>query len=72
MSVLSRNKDKDIVNDLKCNTKTHSILDEKKFISLYAEHIHFLVTRTGWLVTKIYQHYTFEQCKFQKDFVIMN
>ena len=72
MSALSRNKDKDIINDFKSNTKTHSTVDEKKFISLYAEHIHFLVTRTGWLVTKIYQHYTFEQCKFQKDFVIMN
>ena len=47
-------------------------MDEKKFILLYAEHIHFLVTRAEWLVTKICQHYTFEQCKFKKDFVIMN
>lgn len=26
----------------------------------------------GWLVTKIYQHFTFEQSKFKKDFVHMN
>ena len=26
----------------------------------------------GWLVTKIYQHFTFEQSKFKKDFVVMN
>ena len=39
---------------------------------MYAEHIHFLVTRTGWLVTKIYAHYTFEQSLFKKEFVTMN
>ena len=59
MSVSSRNKDKDIINNFKCNTKTHSTIGEKKFVLLYAEHIHFLVTRAGWLVTNIYQHYTF-------------
>ena len=60
------------VNNFKCNAKTHASMDEKKFISLYAEHLHFLVTRAGWLVTKIYQHFTFEQSKFKKDFVVMN
>ena len=34
--------------------------------------MHFLVTRTGWLVTKIYEHYTFEQACFKKEFVTMN
>ena len=47
-------------------------MDEKNFISLYTEHIHFLVIRAGWLVTIIYQHFTFEQAKFKKDFVVMN
>ena len=32
----------------------------------------FLVIRAGWQVTYIYAHYTFEQSKFKKDFVIMN
>ena len=54
MSALSRNKDKDIINNFKCNAKTYSTMDEKKFTPLYAEHIHFLVTRAGWLVTNIY------------------
>ena len=64
MSVLSRNEDKDIINNFKCNAKTYSTMDEKKFIPLYAEDMHFLVTRAGWLITNIYQHFTFEQTKF--------
>lgn len=54
------------------NAKTDSTLEEKKIIPLYAEHIHFLVKRAGWLVTRIHQHFTFEQSKFIKDFVVMN
>ena len=30
------------------------------------------MTRCGWKVTKIGGHYTFEQKKIKKDFVIMN
>ena len=45
-------------------------MKKKIFLLLYAEH--FLITKTGWLVTKIYAHYTFEQAAFKKDFVIMN
>ena len=32
----------------------------------------FLIKRAGWLVTNIYERYTFEQSKFKKDFVVMN
>ena len=32
----------------------------------------FFVTRAGWLVTKIYQYYTFKQGKFEKGFVTTN
>ena len=32
----------------------------------------FLITRAGWLVTHIYEHFTFEQSMFKKDFVVMN
>ena len=62
------------MNNFKCNAKTHSTMDENKFISLYSEHLHFLVTRAGGLLTKIYEHYTFEQAKqkatssVEKDF----
>ena len=72
MSVLNRNEEKNIINNFKSNAKTHSTIDDKKFIPLYAEHIHFSVTRAEWLVTKIYQHFTFEQSKFKQDFVVMN
>ena len=30
------------------------------------------MTNAGWLVTHIYEDYTFEQSKFKKYFVIMN
>ena len=72
MSILNINEDKDIINNFKSNSKTHSTVGDKKVILLYAEHIHFLVTRAGWLVTNIYQHFTYEQSKFKQDFVVMN
>ena len=59
MTVLNRNEDKDLINNFKSNAKTHSTLGDKKFIPLYAEHVYFLVKRAGWLVSKIYQHFTF-------------
>ena len=34
--------------------------------------MYFLIIRAGWLVTKIYTHYTFQQALFKKDFVVMN
>ena len=54
------------------NSKTHATLKDKIFVTLYAEDLYFLITRAGWKVTKIYDHYTFEQDTFKKDFVIMN
>lgn len=42
------------------------------FIPLYAEHLYFLVTRTGLLVANIYWRFTFEQAKFKQDFVVIN
>ena len=44
---------------------------KKITILLYAEHLHFLLTRYGWKVIKIRGHYNFEQKQFKKDFVIM-
>ena len=67
-----RDDEKDKINTFSYHSKTHSTLKEKRFISLYAEDLHFLITRAGWLVTHIYAHYIFEQSKFKKDFVIMN
>ena len=31
-----------------------------------------MLTRYGWRASRVYVHYTFEQRKFKKDFVIMN
>ena len=62
MSVLQRNDEK--INTFQYTSKTHSTMEEKKFIPLYAEHLHFLIKRAGWIVTKICKLCTFEQCKF--------
>ena len=45
---------------------------EKKriFVNLCAEDLYFLTTRAWWKVTKIYEHYTFKQHTFKKDFVV--
>ena len=66
------NEEKYITNKFSYTSKTHSTLEEKKFIPLYAEHLYFLIKRVGWLVTKIYEYYSFEQAKFKREFVIMN
>ena len=72
MSVISRNWDKDTLNNFKCNAKTHASTDKKNFVPVYAEHLRFILTRTSWLVTKIYQHFTIEQSEFRKVFNVMN
>ena len=72
MSIIERNEDKDKINSFPYTSKTHSTLRKKKIIPLYAEDLHFLIKRAEWLLTHIYEHYTFEQSKFKKDFVIMN
>ena len=72
MSIMVRNEDKDRINSFPYTFKTHSTLKDQKYIPLYAEDLHFLITRAGWLVTHIYEHFSFEQSKFKKDFVVMN
>ena len=68
MSVLQKNDEKDKINTFHYTSKTHSTMEEKKVFSPFIS----LIKRAGWLVTKIYEHYTFEQSKFKKEFVIMN
>lgn len=65
-------KKEDILFSLPFNSKTHSTLNEKIYVPLYAEDLYFLTTRAGWKVTRIYKHYTFKQDTFKKDFVVMN
>ena len=62
MSILQRNEEKK--KNLSHKIQKHLVLKDKKFIPLYAEDLHFLIKRAGWLVTHIYKHFTFEQSKF--------
>ena len=39
---------------------------------MYLEQIFSCVVRAGWKITKIYSHYTFEQERFKKYFILMN
>lgn len=55
-----------------CTKKSQATLFPKKIIPLYLEELKFLIQRCGWLVTKIYSHFTFEQDAFKKDFVLHN
>ena len=55
-----------ILNSYKFTAKTHLTMEKKIFISLYPEHLRFLIVRCGWMVTKIYIHFTFEQDTFKK------
>ena len=52
--------------------KSHATLFPKKCIPLYIGDLQFLIKRAGWIVTKLYSHFTFEQGKIKKDFVLMN
>ena len=56
----------------RCTAKSHATMFPKKFIPLYLEDLRFLIKRVGWVVTKLYSHFTFEQDAFKKDFVVMN
>ena len=47
-------------------------MNKKIFVYIYAEDLYSLTTRAGWEVTKIYDHYTFKQDTFKRDFVVMN
>ena len=70
MNLFQRSDERDKINTFQYTSKNHSTMEEKNLF--HAKHLHFLIKRAGWLVTKIYEHYTFEQSKFKKEFVIMN
>ena len=52
--------------------KSHATLFPKKFVLLCLEDLKFLITRCCWKVTKICLYYTFEQARFEREFVLMN
>ena len=67
-----RLNDKGTINSYKITVKSLTTMDKIFAIPLYAEHLHFLFSRCGWRVSNVWAHYTFEQSKFKKEFVIMN
>ena len=56
----------------RCTAKLHATMFPKIFIPLYLEDLRFLIKRAGWIITKLYSHFAFEQEAFKKDFVLMN
>ena len=56
----------------RCTAKSHGTMFPKTCIPLYIEDLRFLNKRAGWIVTKLYSHFTFEQDTFKKEFVLMN
>ena len=64
--------DKGKMLTLQHTCKTHVTLRKKIFIPRYAEDLYFLTTKLGWTVTIIYEHYTYKQDTFKKNFVTMN
>ena len=65
---MMRLNDKGLINSYKTTAKTHTTLDKRYAIPLYAEHLHFLINKSSWQVTNIRAHYTFEQAKLKKEF----
>ena len=53
LSIMVGDENKEKINSFSYTSKTHSTLKEKKYIPLYAEDFHFLLTRKGWLVTHV-------------------
>ena len=72
MSRAQKKKNKNEMSALPFNSKTHATLRKKIFVTIYAGDLLFLATGAGWKVTKIYDHYTFKQARFKRDFVVMN
>ena len=59
LELFDKNKDKP--KSYRCTAKSHATSFPKNFILLYLEGLRFLIKRCSWKVTKIYNHFTFEQ-----------
>ena len=70
MSITTRDEDKDKINSLSYTSRTNSTLKDKKYIPVYAEDLHFLISHACWFVTHIYEHYPSEPSKFKRDFIM--
>ena len=52
--------------------KADATLFEKKFKLLSVEHLSFLINGAGWKVTNLNSHYSFDQERFKRNFILMN
>ena len=52
--------------------KAHTTLFKKRYQPLYLERLAFLIKRAGWTVAKIYSHWSFEQKRFKRNFILKN
>ena len=52
--------------------KAHATMFKNRFQPTYLEQFFFAVVSAGWKIRKIYTHYTFEQERFKKHFILMN
>ena len=56
----------------KATKKAHATMFKKNFQLMHCKQMFFPVVRAGWKVTKIYLHYTYEQERYKRDFILMN
>ena len=56
----------------KATSKYHSNLLPKRCVPIYLEELKFAITRCGWKITKLYNHYYFEQERYKHDFILTN
>ena len=48
------------------------IFSKKNLLPMYIEDLVFCIKKAGWKVTKIHSNLTFEQARFQQNFILMN
>ena len=64
--------DKGVPGSYRPTPKARATLFSKIAKPLYLEHLKILIGTAGWKVTKLYAHYTFEEERFKKAFILMN
>ena len=56
----------------RCTKQSHATMFPKTFILFYLEDLSFLIKICCLRVMKIYNHYTFKQARFKRNFVLIN
>ena len=64
--------DKGIPCSYRAIQKAHATLLFKRFQLLYLDHLRILIFRAGWVVAKIYSHFSFERERLKRNFMLVN